>query len=104
MMNRRIKERKVSKDENKITLSNVEELLNSLGIDDYDIDRNLQDDYIMVFFNDQNYNLCLAIRLHDADWATYNLWFDNDNNKPEWRGCSIQELREDLEDMISCLD
>ena len=58
----------------------------------------------MVFFNDQNYNLCLALRLHDADWATYNLWFDNDNNKPEWRGCSIQELREDLEDMISCLD
>ena len=58
MMNNRINERRVSKDENKITLSNVEELLNSLGIDDYDIDRNLQDDYIMVFFNDQNYNLC----------------------------------------------
>ena len=103
-MNNRINERRISKGEHNITLSDVEKLFDSLGIDDYDVNKNLQKRYINILFNDQNYSLHLTLRFHDADWTTYNLWFDNDNNKPEWRGCSIQELREDLEDMISCLD
>ena len=103
-MNNRINERRISKGEHNITLSDVEKLFDSLGIDDYDVNKNFQKRYVNILFNDQNYSLCLALRFHDADWTTYNLWFTRDFSKPEWRGCSIQELREDLEDMISCLD
>ncbi len=112
----KLNERKLSRGEHSIKLDEVEELFNSLGIDDYDINKNLQDGYVMILFNDKNYNFCLALRVHnnsetisnryhhDDSWTTYNLWFDEDPSKPEWRGCSIQELRKDLEDLIFYLD
>lgn len=113
MMNNRINERRVSKGEHKIDVEDIEDLFEVLGIDNYGIDdRDKKDGHVTVSFTtDGKHHLILELRLQDPDydwtddWPTYDLWFEGEYGKqPEWRGCSIQELREDLEDLLSYLD